>query len=68
VPKQEYFSNALYTIDIGQNDLADGIFGGLTVQQLNDSVPQIIDSFSTNVRVGSNSILFFLSFVNHIIY
>ncbi|XP_061341930.1 GDSL esterase/lipase ENOD8-like [Gastrolobium bilobum] len=50
MPKKEYFREALYTFDIGQNDLTAGIFGNLTVQQVKDSVPDIINSFSTNVK------------------
>lgn len=50
MPKEEYFSKALYTFDIGQNDLGAGFFGNMTIQQVNASVPEIINSFSKNVK------------------
>ncbi|WJX16666.1 hypothetical protein P8452_06665 [Trifolium repens] len=50
MPKEEYFSKALYTFDIGQNDLGAGFFGNKTIQQVNTSVPEIINSFSKNVK------------------
>ncbi|XP_061341950.1 esterase-like [Gastrolobium bilobum] len=50
MPKEEYFPEALYTIDIGNNDLNAGCFGNLTVQQVNASVPDIVNSFSENVK------------------
>ncbi|KAF3447614.1 hypothetical protein FNV43_RR12801 [Rhamnella rubrinervis] len=48
--KYNYFKQALYTFDIGQNDLGEGIFGNLTIQQVNASVPDIVSSFSTNFK------------------
>jgi hypothetical protein len=51
MPKEEYFSKALYTFDIGQNDLGAGFFGNMTIQQVNASVPEIINSFSKNIKV-----------------
>ncbi|PQM37513.1 esterase-like [Prunus yedoensis var. nudiflora] len=50
MPKEEYFSKALYTFDIGQNDLGEGFFDNLTVQQVNASVPDIISGFSENIK------------------
>ncbi|XP_062023011.1 esterase-like [Rosa rugosa] len=50
MPKEEYFSNALYTFDIGQNDLGEGFFSNLTIQEVNASVPDIITGFSTNIK------------------
>ena len=59
MPMEEYFSKALYTFDIGQNDLGDeGIFRNMTVQELNASVPDIITGFSTNIKV-------MISIINH---
>ena len=61
MPKEEYFTKALYTFDIGQNDLGAGFFGNMTVQEVNASVPDIVNTFSTNVKVlyyfiGTNTI------------
>lgn len=51
MPREEYFPKALYTFDIGQNDLGAGFFGNMTTQQVNASVPDIVNSFSANVKV-----------------
>ncbi|KAK5840348.1 Esterase [Gossypium arboreum] len=50
MPKEEYFSKALYTFDIGQNDLGEGFFSNLTVQEVNASIPDIINKFSANIK------------------
>ena len=51
MPKEKYFSEALYTFDIGQNDLGAGFFTNKTVEQVNASVPDIINTFSINFKV-----------------
>ncbi|KAI9395040.1 hypothetical protein POPTR_005G177900v4 [Populus trichocarpa] len=33
IPKEEYFQKALYTFDIGQNDLGAGFFGNMSVER-----------------------------------
>ncbi|PQM37514.1 esterase-like [Prunus yedoensis var. nudiflora] len=50
MPKEEYFSKALYTFDIGQNDLGEGFFDNQTLQEVNASVPDIMSKFSTNIK------------------
>ncbi|KAJ9673626.1 hypothetical protein PVL29_023276 [Vitis rotundifolia] len=50
MPKEEYFLKALYTLDIGQNDLGEGFFANMSIQEVNATVPDIINGFSTNVR------------------
>ncbi|XVE60327.1 hypothetical protein DITRI_Ditri05aG0120100 [Diplodiscus trichospermus] len=50
MPKGEYFPKALYTFDIGQNDLGEGFFANLTIQEVNASVPDIINNFSANIK------------------
>lgn len=50
MPKKEYFPKALYTIDIGANDLGEGFFNNQSIQEVNASVPDIIDGFTTNVK------------------
>ncbi|EEF48396.1 Esterase precursor, putative [Ricinus communis] len=47
---KDYFGRALYTFDIGQNDLGAGFFGNLSVEEVNASVPDIVNSFSVNVK------------------
>ncbi|ESW13035.1 hypothetical protein PHAVU_008G162300 [Phaseolus vulgaris] len=50
MPQKDYFRKALYTFDIGQNDLGAGFFGNLSVQQVNATVPDIVNAFSENVK------------------
>ncbi|KAF6157501.1 hypothetical protein GIB67_004439 [Kingdonia uniflora] len=49
LPKLEDFSNALYTIDIGQNDLTAG-FRKMSEDQVQASIPEILDQFSDAVQ------------------
>ncbi|XVF36906.1 hypothetical protein REPUB_Repub19eG0099100 [Reevesia pubescens] len=50
MPKEEYFPKALYTFDIGQNDLGEGFFANLTIAEVNASVPDMVNKFSANIR------------------
>ncbi|XP_047179460.1 esterase-like [Vigna umbellata] len=50
MPKEEYFDEALYTFDIGQNDITVGFFGNTTLQQVNASIPDIISNFTSNIK------------------
>ncbi|KAL5558407.1 hypothetical protein UlMin_034618 [Ulmus minor] len=50
VPLEDYFKNALYTFDIGQNDLGEGIFGNKSLQEVKASVPNIINHFQENFK------------------
>ena len=52
MPKGDYFSKALYTFDIGQNDLSEGFFGNMTIEEVNASIPNIVNKFSINVKVN----------------
>ncbi|KAG6525336.1 hypothetical protein ZIOFF_015292 [Zingiber officinale] len=45
LPKEEYFSQALYTIDIGQNDLTEGYFRNWTTDEVKSVIPDILDKF-----------------------
>ena len=51
MPMEEYFQKALYTFDIGQNDLGAGFFGKKSIEEVNASVPNIVNTFLTNVKV-----------------
>ena len=51
LPKGYYFPKALYTFDIGQNDLAEGIMGNMTIEEISASFPDIVNKFSINVKV-----------------
>ncbi|XP_074274392.1 GDSL esterase/lipase At3g26430-like [Silene latifolia] len=50
LPKGEYFSEALYTFDIGQNDLTAGLFLNLSTDQVKDNVPDILNQFTTVIK------------------
>ncbi|KAK9985942.1 hypothetical protein SO802_030893 [Lithocarpus litseifolius] len=50
LPKGYYFPKALYTFDIGQNDLAEGFLGNMTMEEVSASIPDIVNKFSINVK------------------
>ncbi|KAL7093789.1 hypothetical protein ACP275_11G061300 [Erythranthe tilingii] len=50
LPNAEYFSRALYTFDIGQNDLTAGYFLNMTTDQVREYVPDVLDQFKTVVK------------------
>lgn len=53
LPEANSFSKALYTIDIGQNDLTAGYFAKKSVKEIGTTdVPQLIIQFKTAVTVG----------------
>ncbi|XP_060958100.1 GDSL esterase/lipase At5g14450 isoform X2 [Cannabis sativa] len=49
LPRPEEFSKALYTFDIGQNDIAAG-FRSMTVEQFKLQIPDIINQFGEAVK------------------
>lgn len=51
MPKAEDFSRALYTFDIGQNDLTAGLFLNMSVAQVKAFVPDVLDKFKDVVKV-----------------
>lgn len=50
LPRQEEFAKALYTFDIGQNDLSVG-FRTMSVDQLKATIPDIVSHLASAVRV-----------------
>ncbi|KAK3223463.1 hypothetical protein Dsin_010488 [Dipteronia sinensis] len=50
MPKPEYFTRALYTIDIGQNDLTAGYFTNKTTDEVKVYVPDVINRLQNVVR------------------
>ncbi|KAJ9554497.1 hypothetical protein OSB04_018542 [Centaurea solstitialis] len=50
MPKTKDFSRALYTFDIGQNDLTAGLFQNLSIDQVRASVPDIVGQFKTVIK------------------
>lgn len=51
LPRPEEFSKALYTFDIGQNDLSVG-FRKLSVDQLRAALPDIVNQLASAVQVS----------------
>lgn len=53
LPRSEDYSKALYTFDIGQNDLSFG-FQHSSEEQVRKSIPEILSQFSQAVQVVIN--------------
>ncbi|XP_020547403.1 LOW QUALITY PROTEIN: GDSL esterase/lipase At3g26430 [Sesamum indicum] len=51
LPKEGYFSRALYTFDIGQNDLTAGYKLDLSTEQVKAYVPDVLDQFSRVIKL-----------------
>ena len=52
LPRPEDFAKALYTIDIGQNDLSVG-FRTMSFDQLRAAMPDIINQLASAVQVST---------------
>ncbi|KAL9259655.1 GDSL esterase/lipase-like protein [Drosera capensis] len=50
LPTAEAFTEALYTFDIGQNDLTAGYFSRMSTDQVKDFVPDLILNLSNIIR------------------
>ncbi|KAK6922293.1 GDSL lipase/esterase [Dillenia turbinata] len=50
LPPEEHFSRALYTFDIGQNDLTAGYFLNMTTDEVRAYVPDVLDKFSNIIK------------------
>ncbi|KAA8529646.1 hypothetical protein F0562_034254 [Nyssa sinensis] len=50
LPKAEDFSHALYTFDIGQNDLTAGYFLNMSTDQVRAYIPDVLDQFNTIIK------------------
>ncbi|KAJ6681659.1 ZINC FINGER FYVE DOMAIN CONTAINING PROTEIN [Salix koriyanagi] len=64
MPMEEYFQKALYTFDIGHNDLGAGFFGNMSFEEVNASVPNIVNTFLTDIKAT----IFYSLFLPHICY
>lgn len=54
LPKASDFSRALYTFDIGQNDLTSGYFLNMSTNEVRASVPDVLNQFKNVVSVSDN--------------
>ncbi|KAF6152778.1 hypothetical protein GIB67_004607 [Kingdonia uniflora] len=50
LPKEDYFDRALYTFDIGQNDLTAAFFDKKSTSEIKASIPDMLSNFSANVK------------------
>ncbi|TYH64576.1 hypothetical protein ES332_D07G276300v1 [Gossypium tomentosum] len=50
MPREETFAKALYTFDIGQNDLTQSLFLNMTIVQVIAAIPDIVNHFSDNIK------------------
>ncbi|VAH44280.1 unnamed protein product [Triticum turgidum subsp. durum] len=50
LPKAEYFSQALYTFDIGQNDITAGYFANMTTDQVIASIPELMERLTSIIK------------------
>lgn len=60
LPRKEYFSQALYTFDIGQNDLTTGLKLNMTTDQIKAYIPDVLDQFSNAIRVSKDKVFIHL--------
>ncbi|KAL8550580.1 hypothetical protein ACS0TY_009128 [Phlomoides rotata] len=50
-PDEDYFTRALYTFDIGQNDLTAGYDLNMTTEEVKALVPDVLDNFSNVIKL-----------------
>lgn len=50
LPKAQDFSRALYTFDIGQNDLTAGYFHNMSTDQVRACVPDVLAQFKNTIK------------------
>ncbi|ONK58119.1 uncharacterized protein A4U43_C09F8320 [Asparagus officinalis] len=50
LPKEDYFSRALYTFDIGQNDLTSGYFSNMSAEEVKATIPDILNKFTIAIQ------------------
>ncbi|KAI9097802.1 hypothetical protein K1719_025573 [Acacia pycnantha] len=63
VPKEEYYGEALYVFEFGQNDISGLLFANLTVEQVNSTIPDKINALAQNIttiyELGARNIWIF---------
>ena len=62
LPRPDDFKKAIYTIDIGQNDLAY-VFRTLGVEASQAEIPDIVNQFAASIQVSFVLVLKRLTFV-----
>ncbi|MBA0575574.1 hypothetical protein Golob_025376, partial [Gossypium lobatum] len=56
MPKEKDFSSALYTFDIGQNDLTAGYFLNMSKDEVKAYVPDALNQFQTIIQASISSL------------
>lgn len=51
LPQEDFFSKALYTFDIGQNDLTSGYVSNMTTEEVKATIPDILDKYTAVIEV-----------------
>jgi hypothetical protein len=68
LPKAEDFSRALYTFDIGQNDLTAGYFLNMSTHEVEAYVPDVLDQFKAVVKVNLINLICIYIYIGYNIY
>ncbi|KAJ6809388.1 GDSL esterase/lipase-like [Iris pallida] len=50
MPREDYFTRALYTFDIGQNDLTSGYFSNMSTEEVKATIPDILSKFKSAIQ------------------
>ncbi|XP_042515205.1 GDSL esterase/lipase At3g26430-like [Macadamia integrifolia] len=50
LPKEEFLGQALYTFDIGQNDIGLGLFNNQSPEEIKADIPDVISKLSKNIQ------------------
>lgn len=56
LPRAEYFSQALYTFDIGQNDITSSYFVNNTTEQVESIIPDLMERLTSIIQVHCSSL------------
>ncbi|XP_042489015.1 esterase-like isoform X2 [Macadamia integrifolia] len=50
LPEEKCFGQALYTFDIGQNDIALGLYNNQSLEEIKADIPDVINKLSKNIQ------------------
>jgi hypothetical protein len=51
LPKADYFSRALYTFDIGQNDITSSYFVNQSTKEVETIIPDLMERLTSVIQV-----------------
>jgi hypothetical protein len=51
LPKADYFSRALYTFDIGQNDITSSYFVNQSTKEVETIIPDLMERLTSLIQV-----------------